>query len=236
MVNEIVRVALAEIGNGEDPPGTNAGPDIKRYLGREYRPGRNWCAGFGAYCLAKAGFVAPVQGRAKRGAKPFVRYVAETGEWVVHSSMALSARKHSFIALSIQPGDIICWNRSKLITWKGHVAVVEAVDPTTGIMTVVDPNVGSKVERTELKPAEWLHRQAGLYGVARAAKIEKPEMHKFRKRPVTIEAYQTDRELDIETLEGTMRARASDWIITGVNGEQYPCRDDIFQKTYELVD
>ena len=60
-------------------------------------------------------------------------------------------------------------------------------------------------------------------------------MAKYRKRPVVIEAYQTDKELDIETLEGTMHANSGDWIITGVNGEQYPCKPDIFDKTYEPV-
>ena len=58
---------------------------------------------------------------------------------------------------------------------------------------------------------------------------------KFRKKPVVIEAYQTDKELEIETLEGTMHASIGDWIITGVKGEPYPCKPDIFEKTYEPV-
>lgn len=58
---------------------------------------------------------------------------------------------------------------------------------------------------------------------------------KYRKKPVIIEAYQTDKEMDIETLEGTMHASVGDYIITGVNGEQYPCKPDIFEKTYEPV-
>ena len=60
-------------------------------------------------------------------------------------------------------------------------------------------------------------------------------MAKFRKKPVIIEAYQTQEEMDILTLEGVMHANIGDWIITGVNGEQYPCKPDIFEKTYELV-
>lgn len=61
-------------------------------------------------------------------------------------------------------------------------------------------------------------------------------MSKYRKKPVVIEAYQTDKEMDIETLEGTMHASAGDYIITGVNGEKYPCKPDIFDKTYERVE
>lgn len=60
-------------------------------------------------------------------------------------------------------------------------------------------------------------------------------MAKYRKKPVVIEAYRTNEEIDIETLEGTMHANVGDWIITGVNGEQYPCKQDIFEKTYEPV-
>ena len=39
----------------------------------------------------------------------------------------------------------------------------------------------------------------------------------------------------IITLEGTMEASPGDWIIRGVNGEHYPCKPDIFAKTYEPV-
>lgn len=40
---------------------------------------------------------------------------------------------------------------------------------------------------------------------------------------------------DIETLEGVMRANENDYIIRGINGELYPCKPDIFEKTYEVV-
>lgn len=42
-------------------------------------------------------------------------------------------------------------------------------------------------------------------------------------------------DFKIETLEGIMTANVGDWIIKGVNGEFYPCKPDIFEKTYELV-
>ena len=58
----------------------------------------------------------------------------------------------------------------------------------------------------------------------------------FRKKPVVIEAYQTDKELVIHTLEGDMLAAPGDWIITGLRGEQYPCKPDIFEKSYERLD
>lgn len=40
----------------------------------------------------------------------------------------------------------------------------------------------------------------------------------------------------IDTLEGTMQVSPGDWVIVGVKGERYPCKDDIFQATYERED
>lgn len=86
---------------------------------------------------------------------------------------------------------------------------------------------------------------------------------KFRKKPVVIDAYQwtgttlSDRNefceacnlpyfkigslkgmagLIIDTLEGDHVAQKGDWIIQGVNGEYYPCKPDIFEKTYERAE
>jgi hypothetical protein len=58
-------------------------------------------------------------------------------------------------------------------------------------------------------------------------------MPKFRKKPVVIEAVQITRPMTVETLEGVMRGEPTDWLITGVKGEQYFCKNDIFLRTYE---
>lgn len=42
--------------------------------------------------------------------------------------------------------------------------------------------------------------------------------------------------IKIKTLEGIMEVSDKDYIIKGVNGEFYPCKPDIFEKTYEKVD
>ena len=83
-------------------------------------------------------------------------------------------------------------------------------------------------------------------------------MTKFRKKPVVIEAEQfvvwdlnkippfvtiqgvtfpvtKDATIMILTLEGQHIASNLDWIIKGVNGELYPCKPDIFDKTYDVV-
>ena len=42
-------------------------------------------------------------------------------------------------------------------------------------------------------------------------------------------------ELFINTLEGNHHVSVGDYIIQGINGELYPCKPDIFKKTYEMV-
>ena len=73
---------------------------------------------------------------------------------------------------------------------------------------------------------------------------------KYRKKPVVIEATQWFKMGDhpavfmgrlgilpfIETLEGPMTVTPGDYIITGVKGEHYPCKPDIFEMTYEKVE
>ena len=66
-------------------------------------------------------------------------------------------------------------------------------------------------------------------------KIDEARFEKFEKIPVVIEAYQTDEEMEIETLEGVMKANKGDWIIRGVKGELYPCKPDVFDMTYKKV-
>ena len=89
------------------------------------------------------------------------------------------------------------------------------------------------------------------------------KLHSFRKKPVVIEAvqfvghnsaaiaaftdgaarYSSTRCGDVETnccliiptLEGDHKANVGDWIIKGVNGEFYPCKPDIFAKTYDAA-
>jgi hypothetical protein len=59
---------------------------------------------------------------------------------------------------------------------------------------------------------------------------------RYRKKPVVIEAYQTHESFYVHTLEGVMLASPGDYIITGVDQEQYPCKPDIFEKTYEPLE
>lgn len=51
-----------------------------------------------------------------------------------------------------------------------------------------------------------------------------------------IETIKNDKHIRIQTLEGNMKASFGDYIIKGVNGEFYPCKPDIFEKTYESIE
>ncbi len=61
-------------------------------------------------------------------------------------------------------------------------------------------------------------------------------MARFRRIPVVIEAEQATEPGTVNTPEGPMAYKADDWLITGVEGEVYACKDSVFQKTYENID
>lgn len=61
-------------------------------------------------------------------------------------------------------------------------------------------------------------------------------MPKFRKRPVVVQAERLQQRCVVKTLEGEMVGEPGDFLITGVQGEQYPCKPDIFKSTYEPLD
>lgn len=55
----------------------------------------------------------------------------------------------------------------------------------------------------------------------------------YRKKPVVIRALRLEIPVVIQTLEGEMTGDVGDWLIEGVKGEFYPCKDDIFRRSYE---
>ena len=56
-----------------------------------------------------------------------------------------------------------------------------------------------------------------------------------RKNPIEVQVRQTDKVIYIDTLEGRMRADPGDFIVTGVKGEHYPVKPEIFEKTYTRI-
>jgi len=68
------------------------------------------------------------------------------------------------------------------------------------------------------------------------SKRDEYEPHRYRKLPVEITAQRMKHPFDVRTLEGVLTGGPGDWLLTGVKGEHYPCRDDIFRATYEPAD
>lgn len=74
-------------------------------------------------------------------------------------------------------------------------------------------------------------------------------MPKYRKKPIVIEAVQVTPQnwnniseniwmgpsgkLYVSTLEGEMEFEFGDWLIKGVEGEEYPCKDSVFKASYD---
>ena len=58
-----------------------------------------------------------------------------------------------------------------------------------------------------------------------------------KERPIVIVVDENNDSIyaEIKTLEGTMRADKGDWIIKGIKGEVYPCKDNIFSESYEII-
>lgn len=73
------------------------------------------------------------------------------------------------------------------------------------------------------------------YGKASGANLVRgmPWSFTYNGCPIT---HETDDCYLIPTLEGTMQFKRGDMLITGVAGEIYPCRRDIFESTYEAVE
>ncbi|WP_217424561.1 PGDYG domain-containing protein [Nitrogeniibacter mangrovi] len=68
-----------------------------------------------------------------------------------------------------------------------------------------------------------------------SADAELPPAQRAVKKPIPLEVRRMPEAFTVETLEGTMQGKAGDWLITGVDGEVYPCDADIFARTYEVV-
>lgn len=58
---------------------------------------------------------------------------------------------------------------------------------------------------------------------------------KYVKKPIAIMARELTEVTEVKTLEGNMIGQPGDFLITGVKGEQYPVKRDIFLETYDEV-
>lgn len=86
----------------------------------------------------------------------------------------------------------------------------------------------------EVKVIQWMGTFDSFTELVEFANVTKfSQMH---NNPMMIHEVEEKNQIHIMTLEGEMRANVGDYIIQGVSGEFYPCKPDIFEKTYEIVE
>jgi len=85
-----------------------------------------------------------------------------------------------------------------------------------------------------IEAVQWVGDNATeiMLFVGKKLKVSRPPYGMELDKDIPKEAY----TIIIPTLEGDMKASKGDFIIKGVNGEFYPCKPNIFEKTYELVE
>lgn len=126
---EVIRVAKAEIGNGELGK-NNSGKDVARYSGGKQDV--NWCAYFVGYCYETAaknlGITLPFARSA--GAKAQCKNIGKCKDGIMFSSPEAA-----------MPGDVVCWNRGLPGSWTGHIGLV--MESHGGLVTTIEGNAGA---------------------------------------------------------------------------------------------
>lgn len=132
---QMLAVAQAEVGQAEQPPGSNDSPRIEEYRTAtvgSYR-GAPWCAYFVSWAARQAGFPIGDGGNGEGAVEGIERWAAGTGRLLPAGATP-------------QPGDIILFGGR-------HVGIVESVNPD-GSLTTVEGNHASAVSRVQRSPSE----------------------------------------------------------------------------------
>ena len=58
----------------------------------------------------------------------------------------------------------------------------------------------------------------------------------YVKKPIPIKAWQLEGSMELKTLEGKMRGCKGDYLVTGIRGEKYIVKQNIFEEMYEAID
>jgi hypothetical protein len=132
---QALAAAETQVGQAEDPPGSNDGPALATYRSSVAGalPGQPWCAQFASWAAAQAG--APL-GEEGQGFSS----VAEIASWAQRTGRYLPAGS------TPQPGDLILYGDR-------HVGLVESVN-ADGSLTTVEGNYANAVSRVQRSPSE----------------------------------------------------------------------------------
>jgi hypothetical protein len=123
----IVQAAAGEVGQAEQPPGSNDSPRIAEYRTAVAGAGVGpWCAQFASWCAKQAGAPLGEAGQGFQSVPAIADWAQRTGRWQPAGSTP-------------QPGDLIVWGGE-------HVGLVESVDPDGSIHTI-EGNSSNAVSR-----------------------------------------------------------------------------------------
>jgi hypothetical protein len=127
--------AETQVGQSEQPPGSNDGPAIAAYRSvvPGSQPGDPWCAEFVSWAAAQGGTPLGDGGTGFRSVAALTSWAAQTGRLLPAGSTP-------------QPGDLILFGDR-------HVGIVESVEPD-GTIDTVEGNYGNAVQRVHRSPAE----------------------------------------------------------------------------------
>jgi hypothetical protein len=131
----VVSAAESQIGQSEQPPGSNDGPAIAVYRSAVAgaQPGAPWCAYFASWAAAQAGVPLGDSGQG-------LGSVSEITDWAARNGRLLPASD------TPQPGDLMLFGTR-------HVGIVESVNPD-GTITTIEGNSSSAVSQVTRRPGE----------------------------------------------------------------------------------
>ena len=109
-------------------------------------------------------------------------------------------------------------NKKALITKKYHKARLRLEAKYAEDMSILDKEEHDLLEQFDDVPIEQIYKN-------------KPRL--YRKKPLVVEADQTDHKMEIITLNGPVTANPGDYIIKDTKGREYPCDREVIEETYE---
>jgi hypothetical protein len=131
----MVSAAEGQVGQAEQPPGSNDGPQIAVYRGAVAgaQPGEPWCGYFVSWAAAQSGSPIGDNGAGLGSVAGITSWAQNTGHYVPAGSPP-------------QPGDLILFGTE-------HVGLVESVNPD-GSLTTIEGNSSDAVSRVQRMPGE----------------------------------------------------------------------------------
>ena len=97
-------------------------------------------------------------------------------------------------------------------------------------------SVPVEIEGGLLVATAFYHRKQNghLTGIDMAKQIG---FRNYRKRQIVVQARRVSKPTPVNTIEGaTIVVQPGDWVIRGAWNEEYPCKDGLFQQTYDPAD